>query len=256
MGRTGSRIPVGGLTWEDVKSKLETETDYKIKPYDDDLNLVIDLAAIPDVLTGKDADSVDGHDAGTEADQVLVLDANGLVPIGNIPSRLLKPIAHIEVTSAVSSVDITGLDGDTDEAYLILIVGYLTGDGSNDYHTLLQINDDTTNYIQASYFRHENSGGSTNSNVDTTPTSGISLGRNAWQSSGDIATIAFLRAKSGRHRSCTVLHFFRRGGYDNYCHGAVTGGTWKNSDANITKLTINFQGNSFEGIITIYAVRL
>jgi len=47
MSRTGSRIPpVGGLTWEDVKSKLETETDYKIKPYDDDLDGALDWKAL------------------------------------------------------------------------------------------------------------------------------------------------------------------------------------------------------------------
>mgnify|MGYP007013809581 CR=1 FL=1 len=37
----------GGLTWEQVKQKLETETDYRIKPYDKDLDQVIDLAAMP-----------------------------------------------------------------------------------------------------------------------------------------------------------------------------------------------------------------
>ena len=53
MGRTGSRIPSTGLSWDDIKSKLETETDYKIKPYDDDLNLVIDLAALPTIPRSK-----------------------------------------------------------------------------------------------------------------------------------------------------------------------------------------------------------
>jgi len=33
--------------WELTRQKLETETDYKIKPYDDDLNGKIDLAVMP-----------------------------------------------------------------------------------------------------------------------------------------------------------------------------------------------------------------
>jgi len=73
-----------GITWEEVKSKLETE-GAKNKQYDSDLDAIIDLAAIPDTLTGKDADSVDGHHAGTGADNVLVLDSDGLVPLANIP---------------------------------------------------------------------------------------------------------------------------------------------------------------------------
>jgi len=33
---------VAGLSWELIKEKLKTETDYRIKPYDDDLNGVLD----------------------------------------------------------------------------------------------------------------------------------------------------------------------------------------------------------------------
>jgi len=32
------KIAAEGLTWDDIKSKLETETDYKIKPYDSDVD--------------------------------------------------------------------------------------------------------------------------------------------------------------------------------------------------------------------------
>jgi len=37
---------VAGLSWELIKQKLETETDYRIKPYDDDLDGVLDWKAL------------------------------------------------------------------------------------------------------------------------------------------------------------------------------------------------------------------
>jgi len=46
MGRAGSRIPSVGITWEEIKSKLETE-GAKNKAYDSDVDGVFDLAAIP-----------------------------------------------------------------------------------------------------------------------------------------------------------------------------------------------------------------
>jgi len=42
-------IPRVGLTWNEIKSKLETETDYKIKPYDTDLDGIIDLTRLAKV---------------------------------------------------------------------------------------------------------------------------------------------------------------------------------------------------------------
>lgn len=38
---------IGGMTWKQVKKRLEEETDYKIKPYDDDLDFVLNLTAMP-----------------------------------------------------------------------------------------------------------------------------------------------------------------------------------------------------------------
>jgi len=59
MGRTGSRIPpVGGLTWEDVKAKLETE-GAKNKAYDSDVDGVFDTGAIPDLSRSKIVDFFD-----------------------------------------------------------------------------------------------------------------------------------------------------------------------------------------------------
>ena len=53
-----------------------------------DASGLVPLANIPSVLTGKDADTVDGAHAGTGANNVLQLDASGLVPLANIPSVL------------------------------------------------------------------------------------------------------------------------------------------------------------------------
>jgi len=63
---------VAGITWEDVKAKLES-VGSKNYQYDSDLDAIVDLAAIPDTLTGKDADTVDGYHAGLSDGQVAVL---------------------------------------------------------------------------------------------------------------------------------------------------------------------------------------
>lgn len=49
---------------------------------------LVPLGNIPAALTGKDADSVDGAHAGNAAGNVLLLDGSGLVPLGNIPATL------------------------------------------------------------------------------------------------------------------------------------------------------------------------
>lgn len=43
---------------------------------------------ISNAVRAVDADKVDGYDAGNAADNVLKLDASGLVPLGNIPANL------------------------------------------------------------------------------------------------------------------------------------------------------------------------
>jgi len=52
MGRTGSRIPPVGISWEEIKSKLESEGS-KNKAYDSDVDGVFDLAAIPTIPRSK-----------------------------------------------------------------------------------------------------------------------------------------------------------------------------------------------------------
>lgn len=57
------------------------------------------LSFLPDTLTGKDADTVDGHHAGNAAGNVLVLDGSALVPLAQVPATL------------------TGKDADTVDGY-------------------------------------------------------------------------------------------------------------------------------------------
>jgi len=52
MGRTGSRIPPVGISWEEIKSKLESE-GAKNKAYDSDLDGVFDTEAIPTITRDK-----------------------------------------------------------------------------------------------------------------------------------------------------------------------------------------------------------
>ena len=64
----------GGLSWSEIKSKLETETDYKIKPYDSNLDGKIDdTMNFTRVVAASDSKDKRGHYAcdGTD-DQVEI----------------------------------------------------------------------------------------------------------------------------------------------------------------------------------------
>ena len=53
-----------------------------------DANGDLPLAQIPDTLTGKDADSVDGAEPGNSEGDLLVLGSGALVPLANLPATL------------------------------------------------------------------------------------------------------------------------------------------------------------------------
>ena len=110
------------------------------KKYDSNLDGVID-ADVDGYCTKYDAnkdglidnaDKVDGYDAGTGANQVLVLNSAGQVPLANIP---LLPDSQLDFSfawelvgsissSGVSSIEFSNLAGDTDKIYMLVLAGY------------------------------------------------------------------------------------------------------------------------------------
>jgi len=84
-------VPPQGLPyWRNKLKWLFENVGYKNKEYDSNLDGLID-----------NSDKVDGYDAGTGANNILVLDSNGLVPLGNIPvldwSKLQFPGVRQEI---------------------------------------------------------------------------------------------------------------------------------------------------------------
>jgi len=111
--------PQGTLTIQDIVEYLRSTGALNIK-YDANLDGVVDKAA--------DADTVGGHAPGTAAGDVLVLNTAGQVPLTNLP---LIPASQLsfgfawekiaEIDTSTNSVDLTGLTGDTDKVYLLVI---------------------------------------------------------------------------------------------------------------------------------------
>ena len=111
--------PVQGI-WGLVEKMLEKYGALN-KKYDSNLDGVID-----------NADKVDGYDAGTGANQVLVLNSAGQVPLANIP---LLPDSQLDFSfawelvgsissSGVSSIEFSNLAGDTDKIYMLVLAAY------------------------------------------------------------------------------------------------------------------------------------
>ena len=108
--------PVQGI-WGTIEKMLEKYGALN-KKYDSNLDGVVD-----------NADKVDGHDAGTSAGNVLVLDTAGQVPLANLPplpaSQLGFSFAWEFVGSisetGVSSIEFSNLAGDTDKLYLLIL---------------------------------------------------------------------------------------------------------------------------------------
>ncbi len=139
--------PVQGI-WGTIEKMLEKYGALN-KKYDSNLDGVVD-----------NADKVDGHDAGTSAGNVLVLDTSGKVPLANLPlipasqldfSFAWEKVAEISETG-VSSIEFTNLAGDTDKIYMLVLAAYnpnTTGCG-----IYAQFNADTTigNYGWVKWF--------------------------------------------------------------------------------------------------------
>ena len=111
--------PVQGI-WGLVEKMLEKYGALN-KKYDSQLRGIVD-----------NSDKVDGHDAGTSAGNVLVLDTSGKVPLSNIP---LLPDSQLDFSfawelvgsissSGVSSIEFSNLAGDTDKIYMLVLATY------------------------------------------------------------------------------------------------------------------------------------
>jgi expansin (peptidoglycan-binding protein) len=59
------------------------------------------------IMDSKDADTVDGSHAGTAANNVLKLDTNGKVPVGNLPSASTALVGGVQLNDTTNSTSTT-----------------------------------------------------------------------------------------------------------------------------------------------------
>ncbi len=155
--------PVQGI-WGLVEKMLEKYGALN-KKYDSNLDGVVD-----------NADKVDGHDAGTSAGDVLVLDTAGQVPLANLP---LLPASQLDFSFAwelvgsisetgVSSIEFTNLAGDTDKLYMLIIL--VSNGNTSNTSIYARFNADTTiaNYGWISWYNNNGTAGTTSQSFGAT----------------------------------------------------------------------------------------
>ncbi len=211
---------------------------------------IIDLA---DFMLKSTYDS-DGDGIVEKADYAINADKLDGLHAADIIAQAgaLKKIADIVVPSSnpVQIIDITGLDGNADKMYLLVIYGFWRA--TVDAYTYIQPNGDSTNFSPQAYHRSESTGNDTYE-VAASPIGWVAL-RNAWATSGDFNMVMWIRAETGKYRSAIGIGTFVVMGGGN-CHIARFGGVWKNMADNITRLRINFNGKNFDGRIMLFGVR-
>lgn len=172
-------------------------------------------------------------------DGVYTMRANSINCIGelSLANGGFKKIYDNTLSSAASSVTISGLDGDNDEVYLLRVVGKGTASAS----IRLRFNNDSGANYGLQYLTASN----------TTLTAGRSTSSTAMAiasvdaSSGVAYGEAFICAKSGKVRTLLISHTERVNGstIDTLQNKAQS---WNNMSSNITALVISASSGNMD----------
>ena len=157
-----------------------------------------------------------------------------------------RVVSEADLTNA-SSYTFSGLDGNADRAYKILIDGYVVGSGSVNYYPYITPNSATGD----TYYNTEHYSTETGQGVDNPSRSGFVIGYTRAENSNlPYKAEITIPARTGTRR---VAHSLMWQGSES---GTVrlttqTVGVWANSSSNISSLVINFDGTTFTGKITL-----
>jgi len=157
-----------------------------------------------------------------------------------------RVVSEADLTNA-SSYTFSGLDGNADRAYKILIDGYVVGSGSVNYYPYITPNSATGD----TYYNTEHYSTETGQGVDNPSRSGFVIGYTRAENSNlSYKAEITIPARTGTRR---VAHSLMWQGSES---GTVrlttqTVGVWANSSSNISSLVINFDGTTFTGKITL-----
>jgi len=161
------------------------------------------------------------------AGQFLMTQGPGANPVwADAPAGVWMKIADIEITTPVTAVSITGLTGETDVLYKLLLRSV------NDHTTETQqahmrINADTAANYDYQYLTASLGTVASSRALSVTYFGYITHGVATYEDVG--TTVAYIYAKSGEYRSCVYL---------SGAHGRTTfvEGRWKNKVSEITSL--------------------
>lgn len=161
------------------------------------------------------------------------------------PALIATQRPTVARVSGATSHTFTGLDGNADVAYEILLCGTFAFGGAAKYVSLRPNGDSGANYQNASGWASGASEGATGSPL----TSGLYLVESQGAADGTVQVRGQLAAAAGYYRTYTGLYGFRNA-TPNPLAGHVAG-WWTNTASNITSLEVNFGGGTFTGTIVL-----
>jgi hypothetical protein len=167
-----------------------------------------------------------------------------------------QKIAEVDAPSGTTAVDITGLNGNSDKAYLIVFQGLVGETATADVHLVA-----IPNALSITIYNVEVGtafDGSTTSELHNTYSlSGFRICRSGWGKPSYCTAMGVLGAVTGRPRTYTgTFVSYPPSQNANAIFGGANVGRWNDSTTNITSLRIAVSANTFSGKIILFKVSL
>jgi hypothetical protein len=152
------------------------------------------------------------------------------------------------VTNA-ATIPIMNLSGDTDLQYELEMQGTITT--TADLSIYLTMNSDIT---PGDYYSHEHRQDAVPNNIveNSSSLAGVWIARTVYSTTGTLSSRTIIFAQSGVARQVLSSNEFYASQTQSGLH--TLGGTWNNSTAPITQMTVNFNGGFFTGKWRLHAV--
>jgi hypothetical protein len=169
--------------------------------------------------------------------------------LNNNFTQVQRLVQQGSVTNA-ATIPIMNLVGDTEFQYELEMQGTVTATADLDVY--LTMNSDVT---AGDYYSHEHRLDDTPNNIVEVASglAGVWIARSVYQTSGTLSSHTLIFTQSGVARQVLSSNEF----YASQTAGGLHtfGGTWNNTTAAITQMTVNFNGGFFTGKWRLYARR-
>ena len=150
---------------------------------------------------------------------------DGAVTPAKLSFGTWEKIAEVELTSTVASVEFTGLDGDNDKFYLV-VVYFVNADSGNPRVCAIRFNNDSGTNYNNQYISGDGTSVSAGSNTGATVGSGLYA-----KAGAKVVGFYLIHAVSGQVRVAGLLSTY--GAYIK-----IAGITWTNTTDNLTSITL------------------